>query len=148
MSLRVLNYKIHKPLPPRSIYVGRANRFGCAGTFGNKHTPGRCEHCTTKLGVKTSHTKAECLRLFSSEFFFEVETNAEYRSLVVGLLKFDFLVCGCVDKDGNGPCHARIEADFLNSLALPAEEHEVIEAARAARLALAADAVEANDHGR
>lgn len=144
----VLNYRHYRgrSLPASAIYVGRANKHGCAGTYGNVHTRGPCEFCSKKYRIKVEHPGTEALTVFESEFLTKIIDESGF---VVGFLSLRDkpLVCGCVRPDGSGECHAKIIAKHLDALPAGAGPSVAIEYAKQERARLAASAMEAADHG-
>lgn len=124
-TLKVLNYKIHKPVPAGAIYVGRANKYGCSGVFGNNHTPGPCRSCSDKFRIKVEHTGEACLAIYRSEILRRIVNEKGFAKGFL-TLRGKQLVCGCVKKDGTGPCHAWILVEIRDALPEGATEADLI----------------------
>lgn len=154
MTTRVLNYKRHKPLPAGSVYVGRANRYGCAGVYGNVHTPGPkpCDYCSAKFRIKVTHEGLEALEIYDRELLTKI---ADEKGFAVGFVTLvdKTLVCGCVEEPWESsmgfavgkPCHAKIIAGHLAALPPRATPADAVAYARAELARLASNAVEEAD---
>lgn len=94
-------YKIDKAWAedPTYVYIGRAGK-GQDGYFGN---PIEADEPGTTLPAYETYLRQRIIE------------DAKFRSRVRALTGHK-LVCFCVDKDGNGPCHGKILAQVCGEL--------------------------------
>lgn len=103
MTTRVVNKKYAR----FDVYVGRPGMLGSPIKIGRP-----CPIC------RRTHTSAggtiPCFRIY---FAWRVVTDLAYR-LQVEACKDKWLGCHCKDRDGNGPCHGDIYAEYNDGVKL------------------------------
>lgn len=96
---KVVNVRLTKEY---NVYCGRKGK-GMEGQFGNPFI----------VGVHGQ--KGECVKKFEDWLFNSKEDKAEtMRNRILKEIKSnDILGCFCVDGKGNGECHAKVIAKFI-----------------------------------
>ena len=96
------------------VYIGRGiDRYvhlltegispGTEGWLGNPHPIGWCKICNE------AHTRAECIKKFEHDFYKKIESDANFRKVLLGL-KGKRLGCYCKPK----ACHGDIIKAWLD----------------------------------
>lgn len=104
MATRVVNISLGQPY---DVYVGRPGK-GLPGPLGNPVKVGaRCPIC-----AEIHHSRGETIPCFDIYFEQMIAISPEYRALV-DACEDKALGCFCVDRFGNGPCHAHTIVRYL-----------------------------------
>lgn len=84
------------------IYIGRRGK-GQDGYFGNPFT------------IQANEARGSTIEKYRQWFYARLENDCEFRERIENL-RGKILGCFCVDKNGNGECHGKIIAEYLDNL--------------------------------